>query len=105
MKCFDHKEFAIFLGGDLERSNRPFKLFRSGCCLKTRCTTLVPMPSLRPILSIPSPAPLSSIIRASTAGSTRRRPSLVPFALARASPELILSRIIPRSNTANTAHI
>ena len=54
-----------------------------GSCLKTRCTTLVPMPSFRPILTMPSPLAFSSRIRASTAGSTRRRPSLVPFALAR----------------------
>jgi hypothetical protein len=58
--------------------------------LKTRCTTLVPIPSFRPILSIPSPLALNSSIRASIAGSTRRRPSLVSFARARAKPALML---------------
>jgi transcription termination factor Rho len=38
-------------------------------------------------------------------GLTRRRPSFVPFALARASPALTRSRIIPRSNSANTPSI
>src|ERR1700730_9037558 len=51
------------------------------------------MPSFRPILRIPSPLALNSSIRASTEGLTRRRPSLVPFALARARPALTLSRI------------
>ena len=73
----------------------------SGSCFKTRCTTLVPIPSSRPILSIPSPLPLNFSICASIAGATRRRPSFVPFALARARPALTLSRIIPRSNSAN----
>ena len=54
---------------------------------------------LPPILRIPSSLAFSSRIRASTAGLTRRRPSLVPFALARARPALILSRMIPRSNS------
>jgi hypothetical protein len=70
-----------------------------GPCVKTRCTTLVPMPSFRPILRILSPFAFSSNIRASTAGFTWRRPSLVPFALARARPALTRSRIIPRSNS------
>ena len=37
-----------------------------GSCLKTRCTTLVPMPSFLPILRMPSPLALNSSIRAST---------------------------------------
>ena len=45
--------------------------------LKTRCTTLVPTPSFRPILSIPSPLARNSNIRASIDGLTRRRPSFV----------------------------
>jgi hypothetical protein len=49
-----------------------------------RCTTLVPIPSFRPILRMPSPFALNSSIRASTEGLTRRRPNFVPFALARA---------------------
>src|SRR5882672_5659277 len=76
-----------------------------GSCLKTRCTTLVPMPSFRPILRMPSPLALSSSMRASTDGLTRRRPNLVPFALARASPAFTRSLMIPRSNSANTPSI
>src|SRR3979409_2575815 len=76
-----------------------------GTCLKTRCTTLVPMPSFLPILRMPSPLALHSSIRASTEGLTPRRPSVVPFALARASPALTRSLIIPRSNSANTPSI
>jgi hypothetical protein len=38
--------------------------------LETHCTTLVPIPSFRPILRIPSPLAFSSSIRASIAGST-----------------------------------
>jgi hypothetical protein len=47
------------------------------------------------------PSAFSSRIRASMEGFTGRRPNLVPFALARASPALTLSRMIPRSNSAN----
>ena len=43
------------------------------------------MPSVLPILRMPSPLALNSSIRASTDGLTRRRPNLVPFALARAA--------------------
>jgi hypothetical protein len=60
-----------------------------GTCLKTPCTTLVPMPSILPILRMPSPLALNSRIRCSTAGLTRRRPNFAPFALARTSPALI----------------
>ena len=59
-----------------------------GTSLKTRCTTLVPIPSDLPILRMPSPLALSSRMRASTDGLTRRRPNFTPFALARASPAL-----------------
>jgi hypothetical protein len=72
-----------------------------GFSLKTRCTTLVPTPSVLPILRMPSPLALSSSMRASTEDLTRRRPSLVPFALARASPAFTRSRMMPRSNSAN----
>jgi hypothetical protein len=41
-----------------------------GSCLKTRCTTLVPMPSFLPILRMPSPSALNSSIHASTEGLT-----------------------------------
>ncbi|MEA2831387.1 MAG: hypothetical protein QOF22_2135 [Bradyrhizobium sp.] len=51
------------------------------------------------------PVALSSRIRASTEGFTGRRPSFVPVARALASPALTLSRIMPRSNSANTPHI
>ena len=71
----------------------------------TRWTTLVPMPMVRPILRIPIPVALSSRMRASTEGFTGRRPSFVPFALARARPALTLSRMMPRSNSANTPSI
>jgi hypothetical protein len=40
-----------------------------GVFLKTRCTTLVPIPSFRPILRIPSPLAFNSSIRASTASA------------------------------------
>ena len=43
--------------------------------------------------------------RASMDGLTERRPSFVPFALARARPALTRSRIMPRSNSAKTPHI
>jgi hypothetical protein len=71
----------------------------------TRCTTDVPMPRVRPIFRMPIPSALSSRMRFSTEGATGRRPSLVPFSLARARPELTRSRIISRSNSANTPHI
>jgi hypothetical protein len=48
---------------------------------------------------------LADLEDAITAGLTRRRPSFVPFALARASPALTRSLIIPRSNSANTPSI
>jgi len=48
---------------------------------------------------------LNSRIRCSTAGLTRRRPNFVPFALARTSPALTRSQIMPRSNSANTSSI
>jgi hypothetical protein len=57
----------------------------------TRCTTLVPMPSVLPIFNMPMPSLRSSRMRSSTKGSTGRRPSFVPFALARASPALTRS--------------
>jgi hypothetical protein len=76
-----------------------------GSCLKTRCTTLVPTPSVLPILRMPSPLALNSSMRASTEGLTRRRPNFVPFALARARPAFTRSRMIPRSNSANTPSI
>jgi hypothetical protein len=41
-----------------------------GSCLKTRCTTLVPTPSVLPILRMPSPLALNSNMRASTEGPT-----------------------------------
>jgi hypothetical protein len=41
--------------------------------LKTLCTTLVPMPSFLPILSMPFALALNSSIRASTAGLTVAR--------------------------------
>jgi hypothetical protein len=49
----------------------------------TRCTTLVPTPKVRPIFRMPIPSAFSSRMRASTDGFTVRRPSFVPFALAR----------------------
>jgi hypothetical protein len=63
----------------------------------TRCTTLVPTPRVRPIFRRPMPSALSSRMRASMEGFTGRRPSFVPFALARARPALTLSRTMPRS--------
>jgi hypothetical protein len=51
-----------------------------------RCTTLVPTPTVRPIFKMPMPSARSSRMRSSTAGLIGRRPSLLPFALARASP-------------------
>ena len=44
-------------------------------------------------------------MRFSIAGAVRGRPSAVPFSLARASPALTLSRMMPRSNSANTPSI
>jgi hypothetical protein len=63
-----------------------------GSCLKTRCTTLVPMPSFRPILRMPSPLAFSSSIGPPPLPRPSR-PSFVPFALARARPALTRSRI------------
>jgi hypothetical protein len=40
---------------------------------KTRCTTEVPTPTVRPILSMPMPSALSSRMRASTEVFTLRR--------------------------------
>ena len=41
-------------------------------------------------------------MRFSTATGVRGRPRRVPFSLARASPALTLSRMMPRSNSAKT---
>ena len=50
-----------------------------GSCLKTRCTTLVPTPSVLPILRMPSPLALNSNMRASTEGLTRPPAQLRTF--------------------------
>src|SRR5882672_1637087 len=63
------------------------------------------MPSFLPILRMPSPLALSFTISASIDGLTRRRPNFTPLALARASPALTRSLMIPRSNSANTPNI
>jgi hypothetical protein len=41
------------------------------------------MPKVRPILRIPIPTALSSLMRVSIAGATGRRPSFVPFSFPR----------------------
>jgi ketopantoate reductase len=71
----------------------------------TLWTTLVPTPKVLPILRMPSPLARSSLIRASTDGFTRRRPSFVPFWRARAKPAFTRSRIIPRSNSAKVLQV
>jgi len=44
----------------------------------------------------------SCLMRFSTSGSMRGRPSVTPFSLALASPAFTRSRMIPRSNSAKT---
>ena len=60
---------------------------------------------VRPIFKMPIPSAFNSRIRASIEGLTARRPSFVSFALALASPAFTRSRIMPRSNSANTPSI
>jgi hypothetical protein len=62
--------------------------------LSTLCTTDVPTPTVRPIFRMPMPVPLSSRMRASTAGLTGRRPSLMPFFRALARPALTRSTMM-----------
>src|SRR5450432_1698220 len=71
----------------------------------TRCTTLVPMPSFRPILRMPSPLARSWRMRASTAGFTGRRPSFVPLARALASPAFTLANNAPLELGKNAQHL
>src|ERR1700680_4240855 len=54
---------------------------------------------------MPIPSAFSSRMRASPDGFTVRVPSFVPFALARARPPFTRSRMMPRSNSANTPSI
>jgi hypothetical protein len=70
-----------------------------------RCTVRVPSPSVRAVLRMPVPFVREARTRCSTAGATFGRPSFFPCALALASPALTRSRIMARSNCANTPSI
>lgn len=72
----------------------------------TLCTTLTPTPISNAIFRIPLfPRSRAARIASSTSAPTVGRPNRLPFAFALASPAVTRSRIIARSNSANTPHI
>ena len=68
----------------------------------TRRTVLTPTPRSRAIASCPLPVARRSLMASSTLGSTLGRPRRLPFARALSRPAHTRSRIIARSNSANT---